>query len=165
MTVQTAKIRREIVYIIYEKIVWNCRRNWISRTPKIQREIVYIIYIGNGWICRKIECPVPRKFNGEFCTIFVRNVGICRKIEYPELRNFNGKLCTLFMYCQSRFAEKLKVQNSGNSIWNCVQYKYGMFGFAEKLNIQNSVNSIENYVHYIRTKYLDLQKNLLSRTA
>ena len=165
MTVQTAKIRRKIVYIIYERNVWICKRYWISRTPKIQREIVYIIYVRNGWIYRKIECPVPQKFNGEFCTLIVRNVGICRKIEYPELRNFNGKLCTLFMYGQSKFAEKLKVQNSGNSIWNYVQYMYGMFGFTEKLNIQNCVDSTENCVHYICTTCLDLQKNWLSRTA
>ena len=69
---------------------------------------------------------------------------------------FNGKLCTLFTYGQSRFAEKLKVQNSGNSIWNCVQYMYGMSGFAEKLNIQNCINSTENCLHYICTKCLDL---------
>ena len=31
--------------------------NWISRTAKIQREIVYIIYVRKVWICRKIEYP------------------------------------------------------------------------------------------------------------
>ena len=65
---------------------------------KIQWEIVYIIYVRTGWICRKIEYPVPRKFNGEFYKVYVWNVEICRKIEYTELRKFNKKLCTLFMY-------------------------------------------------------------------
>ena len=63
------------------------------------------------------------------------------------------------------FAEKLNVQNSVNSTGNCVQYMYGMSGFVEKLNLQNCINSTENSEHYICTKCLDLQKNLLSRTA
>ena len=27
------------------------------QTVEIQQEIVYIIYVRNGWICRKIDCP------------------------------------------------------------------------------------------------------------
>ena len=54
------------------------------------------------------------------------------------------------------FAEKLNVQNCGNSTGNSVQYMYGMSGFAEKLNIKNCINSIENCVHYFCTKCLDL---------
>ena len=73
-------------------------KNWLSWIVQIQWEIVYIIYVRTGWICRKIEYPVPRKFNGEFYKVYVWNVEICRKIEYPELRKFNKKLCTLFMY-------------------------------------------------------------------
>ena len=136
---RTAEIQREIVYIIYVRNVWICRKYLISRTPKIQREIVYIIYVRNGWICRKIDCPILRKFNGKLYTLYVRNVWICREIEYPELRKFKGKFCTIFMYDMSRF--------------------------AEKLNVQNCINSTENCVHYICTKCLDLQKNWLSRTA
>ena len=44
---------------------------WISRTKKIKREIVYIIYVRNDWICRKIEYPKGRKFNGKLCTLYV----------------------------------------------------------------------------------------------
>ena len=133
-----AKIRWEIVFIFYTEFL-DLQKNWISQTRKIHRKIVYITYVRNVWICRKIECP--------------------------ELRKFNGKLCTLFMYGMSRFAKKFKVQNSRNSIWNCVQYLYGMFGFAEKMHIQNCENSTENCVHYICTKCLDLQKIWLSRIA
>ena len=74
------------------------------------------------------------------CTENVQNVRICREVEYPKLRKSNKKFCTLLLHGMSGFAEKLKVQNSGNSIRNCVQFMYGMFGFAEKLNIQNCVN-------------------------
>ena len=70
------------------------------------------------------------------CIFPVRNFWICRKIEYPKLRKFNGKLCTLHTYGRSGFAEKLNVQNSGNSTGNSVRYMYGMYKFAKKLNIQ-----------------------------
>ena len=80
------------------------------------------------------------------------------------------------------FAEKLTVQNCGNSAGNSVHYMYGMsgfvekieypelrkfngklytlyiygmVGFVEKLNVQNCVNSTENCVHYFCTKCLD----------
>ena len=65
---------------------------------------------------------------------------ICKKIEYPELRKFKGKLFTLYMYEISGFAEKLNIQNWGNSTGNCVRYMYVMSGFAKKLNVQNCVN-------------------------
>ena len=165
MTVQTAKIRREIVYIIYVRSVWICRGNWISRTPKNSMgNCVYYICkdwldLQKNWISSTVEIQ-----RGILYIICLECLDL-QKIEYLELRKFNGKLCTLFMYGHSRFAEKLKVQNSRNSIWNCVQYMYGMFGFAEKLNIQNCVNSTKNCVHYICTKCLDLQKIWLSRTA
>ena len=42
--------------------------------------------------------------------------GFAEEIEYPKLQKFNVKLSTVLMYGQSTFAEKLKVQNSGNSI-------------------------------------------------
>ena len=78
---------------------------------------LYTLYmLGIVGFAKKIESPVPWKFIRKFCTLYVRNVWICRKIEYPEVRKFNGKLCTLFTYGQSRFTDKLKVQNSRNSI-------------------------------------------------
>ena len=151
-------------------------KNWISRTAKIQREIVYIIYVRNGCIWRKIEYPELRKFNGKLCTLFmyrmtgfveklnirrvensmgncvhyihtecldlpknwisrtvkiqqeivsiiyVQNVWISYKIEYPKLRKFNGKLCTLYMYKMAGFEEKLNIQSYKNSTANCVCY-------------------------------------------
>ena len=138
-------------------------QNWISRTAKIQREIVYIIYVRNVWICKKIEYPELRKFNGKLCTVYmyatsgfaaklniqncenstgncvhytcaewldlqknwisraakirwkilyvihVRNFWICRKIEYLDLQKFNGKLCTLYMYGMDGLEEKLNI--------------------------------------------------------
>ena len=57
------------------------------------------------------------------------------------------------------FAEKLNVQNCGNSTGNSVRYMYGMSGFAEKLSITNSKNSMGDFVHYLCTTCLDLQKN------
>jgi len=38
----------------------------------------------------------------------------------------------------SRFAEKLNVQNYGNSTRNYVHYSYEMSGFAEKLNVETA---------------------------
>ena len=63
------------------------------------------------------------------------------------------------MYGISRFAEKLNIQNWGNSMGNCVRYMYVMSGFAEKLNVQSCVNKTDNCVHYICTIFLHLQKN------
>ena len=63
------------------------------------------------------------------------------------------------------FAEKLTLQNYGNSTGNYVCYMYGMSRFAEKLNIPNSENSTGNFVHYLCTRCLDLQKNWKSKTA
>ena len=69
------------------------------------------------------------------------------------------------MFELTGFAVKLNVQNSKNSAGNCVHYPLGMSGIAEKLNFQNCVNSTENCVIYTCTKFLDLQKNSMSRTA
>ena len=60
------------------------------------------------------------------------------KIKYSKLRKFNVKLYTLYIYKMVGFAEKLIIQNCGNSMGNCVHYTYEMSGFAEKLNIPNS---------------------------
>ena len=85
--------------------------------------------------------------------------GLAEKIEYPKLRKFNGNLYKLYMYGMVGFAEKLNVQNCGNSTGNSVRYMYGMSGFAEKLSITNSKNSMGDFVHYLCTTCLDLQKN------
>ena len=69
------------------------------------------------------------------------------------------------MFELTGFAVKLNVQNCKNSAGNCVHYPPGMSRIAEKLNIQNCVNSTENCVNYTCTKFLDLQKNSMSRTA
>ena len=65
----------------------------------------------------------------------------------------------------SGFAEKLNVQNCGNSTGNSVRYMNGMSKFAKKLNIPNSENSAGNCVHYLCTACLDLQKNSKSKTT
>ena len=64
--------------------------------------------------------------------IYVWNIWIYREIEYLEIYKFNGKSCTL------------NVRN----VWFCGE-------------IQNSKirKFSENCVHYIRTEYLDLQRN------
>ena len=125
------------------------QKNWISRTAKFQWEIVYIIYVRKVWICRKIEYPELRKFKGKLCTLYMYvtsgfskklNIQNCenstencvhyicteckilRKIEYQELQKFNGKLCTLYMYEMSGLAKKLNIQSCKNSTENCVCY-------------------------------------------
>ena len=98
----------EILYVICPECL-DLQKRWISRTPKIQREIVYIIYVRLVQICRKIEISKQQKFNLKLCTIHGRNVWICRKIEHPILRKFDRKLCTLYLYKMFGFAEKLIV--------------------------------------------------------
>ena len=63
---------------------------------KIKREIVYIIYVRNFWICRKIEYPEQGKFNGKLCMLYVCNAWIRRKIECLKLHKLYGELCTLY---------------------------------------------------------------------
>ena len=81
--------------------------------------------------------------------------GFAEKIEYPELEKFNGKLYTLYMYRIIGFAEKLIVQNCGNSMQNFVHYMYGMFGFDEKL-IAIAAQIQWEIVYIIRTECLNL---------
>ena len=69
------------------------------------------------------------------------------------------------MYRMVGFAEKLNVQNCGNSTRNSICYMYGISGFAEKLNIPNSENSAGNWVHYLCMACLDLHKNWISKKA
>ena len=155
---------------------WDLQKKWISRTAKIQREIVYIIYVQNVWICKKIDYPELQKFNGKLCTLYVykksgfaenlniqnyknwmancvhdictehldsqkiwisrtakiqleivyiiylQNVLISWKIEYSELRKFHGKFCMLYMYWMCRLAKKLNVQNFVNYTGKCTLY-------------------------------------------
>ena len=56
------------------------------------------------------------------------------------------------------YAEKLNIQNYGNSVGNYVHYSYGMSGFVEKLNVQ-TVEIQREIVYNICTEFLDLQKN------
>ena len=63
------------------------------------------------------------------------------------------------------FAKNLKIQNCENWTGNCVHYMHGLSGLAEKLNIPNYIYSMGNCVHYKYTKYLNLQKNWISRTT
>ena len=73
------------------------------------------------------------------CTLYMHGMPVfAEKIKYSELRKFNVKLYTLYIYKMVGFAEKLIIQNCGNSMGNCVHYTYEMSGFAEKLNIPNS---------------------------
>ena len=141
------------------------QKNW-SKTAQIWHKIVYIIFVQNVWICRKIDCLELRKFNGKLCTLNVRKVRIYREIEYPKLRKLNKRFCSLFLSEMSIFAKKL-------NIWNpkiqreivYIIYIYEMSGFVEKLNLHNYENSTGNYLHYICSKFLDLQKNWISRTG
>ena len=137
----------------------------MSRVAKIQRKIVCVMYVRNVWISKKIECPKLCKLIKKFCKLHVQNVWICRKIDYPELRKFNGKLCTFYTYGMSGFAEKLNILNCENWTGNCVHFMHGMSGLAKKLNIPCYIYSMGNCVHYICTECLDLQKNIISRTA
>ena len=147
---------------IYMKCL-DLQKNWISITTKIPQEIIYIIYVRNFWICRKIEYLELGKFNRKLCTLYVRNVWICKKIERPKLHKFNRKLCTLYVR-NVWIWRKIDVQSCGNSIENCVHYTCGMFGFAEKLNVQTTEIQRE-IMHIIRTEFLDLHKNWVFRTA
>ena len=71
----------------------------ISRTAKIQREIVYIIYVQNVWICRKIEYLELRKFNGKLCTLYVyEKSGFAENLNIQNCKNSTGNcvhyICT-----------------------------------------------------------------------
>ena len=96
------------------------QKNWISWTAKIQREIVYIIY-GSLGFAAKLNIQNYENSTGNFLhyihterldlqkiwisrtakiepkivyTIFLRNVRICKEIEFPEPGNLNRKLYT-----------------------------------------------------------------------
>ena len=61
---------------------------WISRTMKLHREIVYIIYVRNVWICRKIEYPELRKFNRKLCTLYMYGMfGLAKKLNVQSCEN------------------------------------------------------------------------------
>ena len=82
-------------YICMERLYF--LKNWISKTAKIQREIVYIMYVRNVWISKKFEYPKLCKLIRKLCKLYVWNAWICRKILYSNQRKFSGKLCTLYM--------------------------------------------------------------------
>ena len=141
------------------------QKNW-SKTAQIWHKIVYIIFVQNVWICRKIDCLELRKFNGKLCTLNVRKVRIYREIEYPKLRKLTRDFVHYFwtkcLYLQKNWISGTpKIQREIVYII----YIYEMSGFVEKLNLHNYENSMGNYLHYICSKFLDLQKNWISRTG
>ena len=77
------------VYLIHKG--WDCldlQKIWMFRTAKIHREIVYIIYVRNVWICRKIEYPELRKFNGKLCTLYMYGMfGLAKKLNVQSCEN------------------------------------------------------------------------------
>ena len=101
--------RRNFEHYICTKCLY-LQNNWISRTSKIQQEIVYIIYIRNVWICRKIESPELRKFNGKLFTLYMYGIsGFAEKLNIQHRGNSTGN-CVRYTYGMSGFAEKLNVQ-------------------------------------------------------
>ena len=137
--------------------------NWISRTTKIQWDIVYIIYVRNFWICRKIEYPELGKFNRKLSLLNVRNVWVCKKIEYPELHKFYRKLCTLYVWnvwiWRKIYCPKLRKFNG-----NCVHNTYGMSRFAEKLKVKTAEIQRETvYIIFVQNVWI-CKRNWISRT-
>ena len=106
------------------------QKNWISQTSKIQRKIVYILYARNVWICRKLECPELQNLNWKLCTLYVRNDWICRKIECPELHKFYEKFSTLYVR-NVWISRKIDCHSCANSVGNCVHYMHGMSEFVK----------------------------------
>ena len=70
--------------------IQNCE-NW--------REIVYVIYVRNVWFCRKIEYPELQKFDGKFCTLYMYGKsGFAEKLNIQNcvnsMANFVPYVCT-----------------------------------------------------------------------
>ena len=122
--------RNCVHYICMECLV--LQKNWISRATKIRWKIMYVIYVRNVWICRKIEYPELWKFNGKFCALCMYGMsGIAEKLNIQNCENSMGnylkyictkgldllknwisrtaKLCTLYLYVMSGFAEILNI--------------------------------------------------------
>ena len=71
----------------------------MSRTAKIHREIVYIIYVRNVWIGKKIEYPELRKFNEKLCTLYMYGMfELAKKLDVQCCENSTGNcvryICT-----------------------------------------------------------------------
>ena len=89
---------------------------------KIQQEIVYIIYVRNVWICKKIEYPKLLIFKRKLCTLYMYGMyGVAEKLNVQNFINLTGN-CTHKMFGMSGFAEKLNIQNYKNLMGNCVHY-------------------------------------------
>ena len=140
---------------LYVRNVWICRKIEYPELQKLNGKL-WTLYVRNDWICREIYCLELHKFNGNLCTLYVWNVWICREIYCLKMHKFNGKLCTLYMYGMVGFAEKLNVQNCGNSTGNCVHYICKECLDLQKIfNIQNSKNSTEFvYIIYVRNGWI-----------
>ena len=88
-------------------------QNWISTTTKIQREIVYIIYVRNFWICRKIEYPELGKFNGKLYTLYIYEMsGFLAKLNLHNYENSIGNclhyICTEFLNLQKNWISRTR---------------------------------------------------------
>ena len=72
----------------------------------IQRKIVYIIYIRNVWICKKIECPVLRNSTGNSVHYMYVMSGFAEKLNV--LNSINSTENSLhYTYGMFGFEEKL----------------------------------------------------------
>ena len=78
-----------IVYLVHKcRECLDLQKIWMSRTAKIHREIVYILYVRNVWICRKIEYPKLRKFNRKLCTLYMYGMfGLVKKLNVQSCEN------------------------------------------------------------------------------
>ena len=112
---------RNCVHYIFTKRL-DLLKNWTSRTAKIHRDIVYIIYVQNVNISWKIEYSELQKFNGKLCKLYMYGMSrFAEKLNVQNFINLSGN-CLLNMYGMSGFAEKLNIQNCENSTGNCVRY-------------------------------------------
>ena len=74
-------------------------KNWISKTARIQRQILYIIYVQNVRICKKIEYPKLWKFNGKLFTLYMYGRSeFAKKLNILSCKNSMGNcvhyICT-----------------------------------------------------------------------
>ena len=86
-------------------------------------------------------------------------VGFAEKLNVQNCGNSTGN-CVHYICKECLDLQKIfNIQNSKNSTGNCIHYMYGMLEFTEKLNVQNCINSTGNCVHYICMECLVSQIN------
>ena len=76
-------------------------KNWTSRTAKIHRDIVYIIYVQNVNISWKIEYSELQKFNGKLCKLYMYGMfGLAKKLNVQSWENATENcVCYIFTEC------------------------------------------------------------------